>query len=877
MKKTETFSKKIHHYHLYFENLSHSEEALQKFQTPEFKNSTDSYRFNLISQTLVSLIDQTPAPCFLLPALTLFIDQVNSLHTGHRYTFSALELWLNQFSNLTPTAHQKIRGKIMGQYIAREKYQNLFPIGNNKTYFGSHYITAHSSPDLDTTIASFWGWVDAFAAKIGSGLHIWNVPEGGILSSLEASPLTDLIGKNLFTTLSQNSSSLSPISIDFISQKNLVKKSLSGILEETHLHERDEHPTLVVDEHGHFVGDLRDEDYQAIGQISRLLVNGLQSFQNQLLSHLIHIFSKTKVSKDSIIHEMDSLFKQSIHSYLEHSSTSDHLKQHTHNFLEKMLGLKEGSQGSFNQLAAALKKLQINKLSELESQLSLAFTQNHVFGTDGSLKETRPDIFKSFDQMSIVVNQAIDQFRDYMSRVEIAIGIKKHVLGHAATYVTSDASLQEVLDKLRQFDHLSVVMANKDGSFWPLGIIKAEEVRKPTLGTVSLRDFSNRNEVHIDSQLEVISVMDHHKLNLKTSSPIVAHLADVQSCNTIAAEEAFKIHDQYLFEYQSKESLVNEMQINQTSHNHAAYRLQNRILKKLNATFEPKEYFIHSQRALFEYLSYIHAIIDDTDLFSKMTPRDLTCVTELLNRIKSIHDKKEVEVLHFDDIENNAEFMKKAVQKLVKNHEMYAIYSGIFEKREKDIEQALKAAVNGKSFEIFSDTKEQNGCCRVGQTKFFAQNSPTLENHLESLIEVWWKKAQESHQSHSFLDLHIHMVSTIPNADDVYKEGTKNHSHKDYLWIWAPHAPQAIAHLTYFLNAFKNCAELRSNHIQFQVLTDEKADVDYEGLLKHHFLSCPSFKSSKIHKKMPVIILSFDAGTLNSRKVHITPFLPNIA
>ena len=33
-----------------------------------------------------------------------------------------------------------------------------------KIYEGTHFVTAHKSPDLDTTIASFWGWLDAFAA-----------------------------------------------------------------------------------------------------------------------------------------------------------------------------------------------------------------------------------------------------------------------------------------------------------------------------------------------------------------------------------------------------------------------------------------------------------------------------------------------------------------------------------------------------------------------------------------------------------------------------------------------------------------------------------------------------------------------------------------
>ncbi len=66
-----------------------------------------------------------------------------------------------------------------------DEYQIFFPIGMGKIYPDTHYVTAHGSPDLDTTVASFWGWVDAFAARVAEGLHIWNVPGGPPLSQIE--------------------------------------------------------------------------------------------------------------------------------------------------------------------------------------------------------------------------------------------------------------------------------------------------------------------------------------------------------------------------------------------------------------------------------------------------------------------------------------------------------------------------------------------------------------------------------------------------------------------------------------------------------------------------------------------------------------------
>ena len=68
-----------------------------------------------------------------------------------------------------------------------------------KVYEGSHFVAAHRSPDLDTTIASFWGWVDAFGARVSYGLHIWNIPSGPSKNQVENQLLfKDLFGENIF-------------------------------------------------------------------------------------------------------------------------------------------------------------------------------------------------------------------------------------------------------------------------------------------------------------------------------------------------------------------------------------------------------------------------------------------------------------------------------------------------------------------------------------------------------------------------------------------------------------------------------------------------------------------------------------------------------
>jgi len=79
----------------------------------------------------------------------------------------------------------------------------MFPIGMGKRYAGSHYVTAHSSPDLDTTVASFWGWIDAFGARVSEGLHLWNVPGGMPSSHIEMGMLFFLFLAPTFYTFSK--------------------------------------------------------------------------------------------------------------------------------------------------------------------------------------------------------------------------------------------------------------------------------------------------------------------------------------------------------------------------------------------------------------------------------------------------------------------------------------------------------------------------------------------------------------------------------------------------------------------------------------------------------------------------------------------------
>lgn len=853
-----------------FQNLSN---ILKPLKAPSFKKANESFQNIEISSLLLSEINKSKTPCFLLPAVIEFIDEVNQIIAPSDYTFSHFEFWLNQFSGLSDEENYLVRAKISGKHVPRDQYQIFFPIGSGKRFPGSHYVTAHGSPDLDTTIASFWGWVDAFAARVSDGLHIWNVPPGGVLSTLDAAPLTDVFKKTLFKHLSQNRSSLSPMGIDFTTQKTLLKKNLEDSSIDLGDYERHKHAVMVVDPQGFYIGDLRSEDYESIRQVIRLVTNNLKWFENTLQTQFINLFCKKSVTLSCVKEVLNTLFNQEIIECVNTRQLTEKLKTQVDHYLKHILELRKGIEASFRELGLALKKLKIQKLSQLEKKLEAAFTKNNVFSANGKLTEKRESIFKAFNEISVGIDEAVDEMRIFMESMDVAIKIKRKVFNFPARYVTPEAALDEILDKIGVFSHLSVVYPNKNGGFWPLGIIRAESVRSKSLGTVTLRDFCNRSEVNIDSNLEIISVIDHHKTDLKTSSPPIAVTGDVQSCNILVAELAFSINDLYNTGSLTKKQIESELKaLSLKPLTNSMIRIKNRLLQKCLATSKPSKFFIDPKREYFEYLSFLHAIIDDTDLLSKATKRDVLCIASLLNRMKSLKEKKEIEIIEFDHIAEDEHFVENAVTEIVQNKEMYTIYKGIYSAREKNVESAILNTASGKSMEIFSDTKEQNGCCRVGQTKFFTHNIKSIENNFEKLISFWLEKSQEIHSNHSSIDLYIHMMSTIPSADDVYKGGDYQYKHKDAIWIWIPNTNQAVHHLTGFLNAFRNLPILQTNNMQYQVLDNE--DVDYQSIIKHHFMNVLETDKIKIKKKMPLVILSFDAGTLNSRKAQITPCLP---
>jgi hypothetical protein len=250
---------------------------------------------------------------------------------------------------------------------------------------------------------------------------------------------------------------------------------------------------------------------------------------------------------------------------------------------------------------------------------------------------------------------------------------------------------------------------------------------------------------------------------------------------------------------------------------------------------------------------------------------DVECVVSLLNRLKSLVLQKETEVLSLNDLPRDKNFPKKAAQRILQNDEMYSLYRKIYAHKEEEVGRNIALCTQGKPSTIFADTKEQNVCCRVGQTKLFVHNIAFFNKHADAIRRIWSDKAAAASKEKPEILLHIHMISTIVSAEEVYKGKIESYAHKDEMWIWIPSEDLAIEQLKHFLNHFQKAPGLKENPMEVEFLGENAAELSL--VFKESFFDIPQ-KISK--RNLPIAILRYKAASINSRKAMVSPFLPTV-
>jgi len=851
-----TFSKKS------FTNL---DAVFKEFDKKEFLALVDRKRSNQVNQTLFQLIQDQPEPCFLLAPVLEFIERVGSANILEHYVFNSFELWLNHCSTLSFDDNYRIRAKIAGKFVDRGEYTALFPIGLGKVFEGTHFVTAHKSPDLDTTVASFWGWLDAFAARVGDGMHVWNVPGGPPASQIEIDLIfRTIFGPAVFTHLVKTRSALHVTGSDLMNRKGMLLKELTGQISEID-HDRDQVAAILVDSQGYYLGDWRSIDVEGVRDVILLISTCLRWFENHLNLRFLEIFAKETLHFTDIEPSLASLFNLKI-------SECDPAKEFTKkqakkliDFLVLVLGLSNGLETTFDELFRVIGNGYFQGCTQITSSPLL----KNLFDAKGALIGSRPQIMGFLEKAVTTLNQTVIKIRKGLEGLDIALKIKNEVFGHYPTYVSVRSDLEEIKNKMGSHPYLTVNYPDKN-QMYPVGVIHASDIHKNILGTVSLRDFCNREEMSIPSYLEVISVIDHHKSTLMTSTPPFAIISDAQSCNALVAKQAFIINDRNSLGGMQAEAIDKQLLEEMTSNTASSTRMTQKLLRRRLVAKTKGQFYVYSEREFIEYLHFLYAILEDTDLLTKVTPVDVEVVVELLNRMKSITLGYETEICSIDNIPKDKYFAKKAAAQILQNEDLYSLYRKVYDYREKEVELNMQLASEGKASNFFADTKEQNGCCRIGQTKMFANNISFFEKKADAIRKVWIEKAKAVYKDRSNIVLHIHMMSTIVSAEDVYKGIVAKPIHKDELWIWIPTDDLAVERLKAFLNAFQNSSGLKNNPIEVEFWGDEKGEL--ERIFKESFPRVPY-----THTESPysIAILRYNPGSLNSRKAMVAPFLPN--
>ena len=855
----------------HFENL---EEVFKQFKTAEFSRYNHKQKSDLVNRVLLDLILNAPET-FLLIAVVEYIDKVNRENVLINYVLMSFELWLNQFSGLPDDQNYLVRGKIVGKGIPRDEYQVLFPIGMGKVHPGSHYVTAHSSPDLDTTIASFWGWIDAFGARVSEGVHIWNVPGGAPPSNIEVALLFHhIFGQNVFNLLAKTRNTLALSSLELMTQRGVINQltNQSSLMID---HERAQRAIILVDQAGYFLGDWRNFDIEGVRQVILQLNNCLRWFENNLHIGLISLFAQENLNKNDLPKFVQRVFEIKIRDSEPVREFNEKQLRHIEAYLRKVLKVEQGLSATFSEFAQGIQSCGLTIFQEWINQVK-ALEQSELFDAKGKLIENRPKIFHHLEEIIAGLDRAIQSIRSYTERLDIALRIKTEVFGYLPQVVSYRADVEELRSKMGNYHYLTVTSTDEEGKMLPLGVVRARDLFQPILGTVTLRDFCNRDETKIPSYLEVISVIDHHKAVLQTSSAPVVYLSDTQSSNCVVAQISFRINDRYSLGGTTLKEI--EAQINEVKKDFStptSRRIFEKLLKRLQAASETKTYFIDPLREFVEYLQFLYAILDDTDLLTKVSRRDVECVAELLNRLKSLMEGRVVEIIELDDIPRDETFVQNAANRILQNPDMYSLYQKIYLAKEQLVEENFLLCAQGKESSIFVDTKLQNGCARVGQTKLFSNNYPSFRTHANKLREIWVKQSQEFFADRREYDLYLHMVSTVPGAEALFTGSEKGVNSRDELWIWIPMTEQSIEHLKGFLNEFRSSPQIMQIQKEIDLEFIGPSSREYHKIFNESFIPAP-FHITDEHAKYSIAIIRFPAGKINSRKAMISPYLPNL-
>jgi len=94
------------------------------------------------------------------------------------------------------------------------------------------------------------------------------------------------------------------------------------------------------------------------------------------------------------------------------------------------------------------------------------------------------------------------------------------------------------------------------------------------------------------------------------------------------------------------------------------------------------------------------------------------------------------------------------------------------------------------------------------------------------------------------------------------------------MWIWIPFTDLSIEHLKLFLSEFKTAPHVVNN--DFEVIVLGPGAHEMMSIFKESFSEAPIREEKCKYNKETVAVLTYNPGSLNSRKAMITPFVPKV-
>ena len=810
----------------------------------QLRELTEIQSYNLVHKTLFDLIFESKNNDFLLSCVVDYCARIDCLAViESNVSINSFEHWLNiYFENNYIDEEQVmlVRGKIVGKYIPRRDYFNSFPIYGNRLFRGSHHVTAHKNPDVDTIIASFVSWMDSFSCRLTSNLHYWNVPMGEP-SELNAYFLKKFFGKYVFSRLVRRRLKIMNMAIDLATTENMkiidCKKDLRTIDVD------DGQTMIIIDKDGFYLGNWYKNDVRLVDNIYSALVQQFQRFTENFS------FVYTQENFENFVNSTKETLLFSCSNTIQCDTVKNLLFE-----VFSISDLEKISLASFFELIYLIDCPNIERAYEAYQK----FLENLV------VYETQEDFNKDFllfhKQTHTLIKEALSSVIAHMNTLENALKIKKNILGLKEQAISHKTPSNEILAHLQHGDAITVYYPHKDKKM-PVGIIPKRLLLGDSHGWVSFRDFSNYNEIDLESNIKLISIVDHHYMDIKTDSCINVNLAEVQSTNTLLAEMALNINKKYsthgltIAEIES-----NEKEIAKMSEGYEKTVLQRQVFT-IKSTFETKtKYWVNVERELQEYYLFLVAILDDTDFMSKVSRRDLNVIRSLINKINVITTKNLRKNIFFDKTRDVSKELEK--EELLQHPILKELCDDIYNYREKILNERIKSLDSEK---IFEDCKEQKFSYLISQSKLLGNNYETFKKKRLDLMNIWIDFIDQHALKEKAFALQMNSTIKVPYEIRVRYDG------QDEIWIYSnTEKVENLVALKHFLASFYHKVMDSNNQLVGCFIEGEKKVFDSISsrisLIPWQFQENNDLNNS-------LIVLKFDRATVNSRKKQITPYL----